>query len=194
MHYGARIGNSDEQLVAERIGTRVEAVRRTQGLTQTELAARSELSRTILSRIERGEGNPSIGTLWRISRGLQVPLGDLLEDPAPPRTRVICASEGDVMNDPSGMVGRLLHADRRDRRAELFTLELPERTTHDSPPHLAGVEEVVVITRGRVRVGPHLSAQVLEAGDAMWFASDVPHHYAALEASSLLCLMSYPPA
>lgn len=180
--------------MARRVGERVEALRKRRGWTQAELAVRTELSRTILSKIERGDGNPSIGTLWRISRSLEVPLGDLLEDPSPPRTRVIRATEGDAMDDPSGMVGRLLHADRRERRTEVYAIAFPEAAYRASPAHLPGTEEVVVVTSGSLKVGPTITAQTLGAGDAMWFASDVAHHYIALEACSILCFMLYPPA
>jgi len=179
-----------------RVGRLVRGHRAAQGLALSELAARSELSRTILARIERGEGNPSIGTLWRVSRALRIPLGDLLVETAAPRTRVIRADEGEAMDDPSGMVGRLVHTDGRERRTELFALELPPGARRESPPHLQGVEELVVVTRGRARLGPDAASEALGAGDALWFAADVPHIYAATGRSAcrLLCWMLYPPS
>lgn len=169
--------NADD--LAARVGRLIRGHRVAQGLSVAELADRSELSRTILSRIERGEGNPSIGTLWRVSRALRLPLGDLLVDTSEPRTRVVRAGEGEAMDDPSGMVGRLLHTDGRERRTELFALELPRGARRESPAHLPGVEELVVVTSGRARVGPDAAPEVLDSGDALWFAADVPHSYAA---------------
>ena len=186
---------SAEELAA-RVGRLIRGHRTAQGVTLAELAARTELSRTILARIERGEGNPSIGTLWRVSRALRLPLGDLLVDAPAPRTRVLRAGEGEAMDDPSGMVGRLLHTDGRERRTELFALELPPRARRESPPHLDGVEELVVVTHGRVRVGPDAAPEALATGDTLWFAADVPHSYAATGrgACRLLCWILYPPA
>ncbi len=182
--------------LAERVGRLVKAHRRAQGITQGAMASQTGLSRTILARIERGEGNPSIGTLWKVSRALRVPLGELLAEQAEPRTRVVRAGEGDAMDDPSGMVGRLLHADGRERRTELYALELPRRRHRDAPPHLPGVEELLVVTRGRARLGPLAAPEELGPGDALWFAADVEHGYATLgdAACHLLCWMVYPPA
>ena len=188
--------DNDAGALGLRVGRLVHAHRTTQGLSATELAERSGLSRTILARIERGEGNPSIGTMWRIARALRVPLGDLLVEAPAARTRLIRAGEGETMSDPSGMVGRLVHTDGRERRTELFALELPPGARRESPPHQPGVEELLMVTRGAARVGPEMAPEALGPGDALWFAADVPHAYAVTghAACHLLCWMLYPPA
>ena len=53
-----------------------------QGMSLGDLARASGLSKTILARIEGGDGNPSVETLWRVSRALRVPLGALLAEDA----------------------------------------------------------------------------------------------------------------
>ena len=53
------------QLVRELIRARREA-----GLTQKELAEKTGIQQTNLSRIENGNGNPSVMTLNRIAQGL----------------------------------------------------------------------------------------------------------------------------
>ncbi|MCW3010107.1 MAG: helix-turn-helix protein [Solirubrobacterales bacterium] len=180
------------EVLGKDVGRRVRMHREIQRMSSSDLAERSGLSRTIVSRIEHGEGNPSIGTLWRISRTLRVPLGDLLQDPILPRTRVVRAGEGEAMGDPSGMVGRLVHTDGRERRTELFTLDLPAGARRESPGHLAGVEELLVVTRGGARLGPGRAPELLGAGDAIWFAADVAHVYEATEDCTFLCWMLYP--
>jgi quercetin dioxygenase-like cupin family protein len=99
------------------------------------------------------------------------------------------------MDDPSGMVGRLVHADGRERRTELFALELPPGARRTSPAHLPGVEEVIAVTRGRATVGPDTGPERLGPGDAVWFAADVAHAYAATGPGRchLLCVVLYPP-
>ena len=77
-----------------RLGRTLRAHRLAHGSSLTELARASGLSKTILGRIEGGEGNPSIETLWRISQALALPLGALLEDEGRPNARVIRARSG----------------------------------------------------------------------------------------------------
>ncbi len=44
------------------------------GLTQTELAKKIGTRQPVISRLERGEGNPSLDTLQRIAQALDVSL------------------------------------------------------------------------------------------------------------------------
>ena len=75
----------------ENIGQRIRQLRESRGMTQSQLQARSRVSRSYLSRIESGQMTPSLGTLEKISEALNVGLNRffvpesngeaLLEDP-----------------------------------------------------------------------------------------------------------------
>jgi len=75
----------------ENIGRRIRQLRESRGMTQSQLQARSRVSRSYLSRIESGQMTPSLGTLEKISEALGVGLNRffipesngeaLLEDP-----------------------------------------------------------------------------------------------------------------
>jgi transcriptional regulator with XRE-family HTH domain len=75
----------------ENIGHRIRQLRETRGMTQSQLQARSRVSRSYLSRIESGQMTPSLGTLEKISEALGVGLNrfflpessseTLMEDP-----------------------------------------------------------------------------------------------------------------
>jgi transcriptional regulator with XRE-family HTH domain len=47
-------------------------------LTLAELAAMSGVSRSMLSEIERGNANPTYGTLWHLTRALKIDLNSLI--------------------------------------------------------------------------------------------------------------------
>jgi transcriptional regulator with XRE-family HTH domain len=75
----------------ENIGQRIRQLRESRAMTQSQLQARSRVSRSYLSRIESGQMTPSLGTLEKISEALGVGLNrffipesngeTLLEDP-----------------------------------------------------------------------------------------------------------------
>ncbi len=75
----------------ENIGQRIRQLRESRGMTQSQLQARSRVSRSYLSRIESGQMTPSLGTLEKISEALGVGLNrffipestgeTLMEDP-----------------------------------------------------------------------------------------------------------------
>jgi ribosome-binding protein aMBF1 (putative translation factor) len=59
------------------ISTRVRSAREAAGMTQVELAERSGLPQSHISRIENGKLSPSRATLEKLARGLDRPLSDL---------------------------------------------------------------------------------------------------------------------
>ena len=184
--------DGDLGALAGRIGRVVRSHRSAQGLSLGELARASGLSKTILSRIEGGAGNPSVETLFRVSRALSVPLGALLAEDQAPRVRVVRHGAGEALHADSGMDAWLLHAEGRDHRSEVFELAFAAGVTQRSEPHLPGVEELVVCTAGRLRAGPLDEPADLGPGDAVWFAADVAHAYAAPVAARALCWIVYP--
>ena len=62
------------------LGERLRSVRRARHLTLAELAERSGVSRSMLSEIERGSVNPTIGVLWNLTFALGIELTDLLSN------------------------------------------------------------------------------------------------------------------
>jgi transcriptional regulator with XRE-family HTH domain len=184
----------DESL--ESLGAQIARVirtrRRASGQTLDELATRSGLSKTILSRIENGRGNPSVETLFRIARALEVPLSSLLEVASPPAARRIPARSGTALLGDSGMSAWLIHAEGTPQHVELIELELPAGVDHPSDGHLAGTVELVYCLRGRLRVGPLGDEVEIAVGDCAWFRADTPHHYLALRAARALNLIGTP--
>ena len=58
----------------ENIGQRIRQLRESRSMTQSQLQARSRVSRSYLSRIESGQMTPSLGTLEKIAEALGVGL------------------------------------------------------------------------------------------------------------------------
>ena len=61
-------------------GKRIQELREKQGLTQLDLAAKIEgdFDTTNVSRIESGRTNPTLYTLYRIAKALEVDINELL--------------------------------------------------------------------------------------------------------------------
>jgi transcriptional regulator with XRE-family HTH domain len=73
------------------LGIRLRNVRLRKGLTQRELAERSGMPGTHISRIENGHRLPSLETLERLTGALQVPLSDLFYEPGVSNRRFTAA-------------------------------------------------------------------------------------------------------
>lgn len=63
------------------LATNIVLIRKAEGLTQTALAKRINITRKHLCKIEKGETFPSSEILGRIAEGLSVPVKTLFSDP-----------------------------------------------------------------------------------------------------------------
>ncbi len=66
-----------ERTTLEKFGARVKELRANAGISQEKLAELSELHRTYISGIERGERNVSLVNITSIAKALNIPLSEL---------------------------------------------------------------------------------------------------------------------
>lgn len=64
--------------ILEKFGERLQKVRKEQGISQEQLAAKLSMHRTYIGMIERGERNPTIRTLYKVAKALKVDSSKLL--------------------------------------------------------------------------------------------------------------------
>lgn len=182
-----------DQLTVQ-IARAIRAHRQARGLTVAALAAKAGLSKSSLTTIENGLGNPSVETLWRLASAMDVSLGAILDHEEPPPTRIIRADEALKIEYASGMSARLILGEGRNHRTEVYEATAPAGADYRSEPHAAGTEELVICQAGRVVTGSQLNEVELAPGDALWFPADLPHRYHAVEDARMVIVMSYPPA
>ncbi|MGQ4650332.1 helix-turn-helix domain-containing protein [Lyngbya aestuarii] len=66
--------------IKQRFGKAIRRRRRELDLSQEELAERAELHRTYISNIERGELNPSLETMEKLVKALDISFTDLFRN------------------------------------------------------------------------------------------------------------------
>jgi transcriptional regulator with XRE-family HTH domain len=164
---------------SEQLGGRVKELRGRRSLTLEALAERSGVSRAMISKLERGEKNPTLVVAAKLAEGLGVTLSQLvgMEER---REVVVVPREGRmVMRDPeTGFERQLLSPAFFGRGVEFVRNEIPEGSTSgEFPPHRKGVAEHVVVERGRLRAVLGGEEYLLEEGDAVYFEADVPHRF-----------------
>jgi transcriptional regulator with XRE-family HTH domain len=179
--------------VQDAIATNLRALRAARGLSLGELAAASGTGKATLSRIEAGQANPTVETLFALADALGVPLGALTADPAAAVEHVRAA---DLPRVGGAVQARVLTQVSGSALVEALEIAFPAgevRTSHAHPP---GVVEHLLLTSGRLRAGPAGATVDMDAGDVLRFAADVPHEYAALdgEPAGATVLMAYPPS
>lgn len=104
---GDNTGVPITQDINVRIAHNVRALRTELGLTLDALAAQCDVSRSMLSLIERGESSATAVVLEKIATGLGVPLATLFDDPSASANPVSRTADRTPWRDPqSGYVRR----------------------------------------------------------------------------------------
>jgi XRE family transcriptional regulator, regulator of sulfur utilization len=187
----AAVGDLDE--VNGRMARAIRAHRQSRGLSLGALATASDLSKTILGKIEAGQGTPR----WRLCGASRRPSTYRSEpdrrrptaDDAPHPTRRGIPCRIRLRHD------RAPHPRRRSQPPKRgLPLNPGKGIEYHSKPHVAGTEELVFCHDGQLEVGPEGREERFNSGDALWFLADLPHVYKALKRSDVLTIMSYPPA
>ena len=69
----------EKNIELKKLADRIKSVRTEKGLSQEELAYLSDFDRTYISLLERAKRNPSFYNLLKLSKGLNIPISDLLK-------------------------------------------------------------------------------------------------------------------
>ena len=109
-----------------RIAGRVRALRMEQGLTLDALAAKSDVSRSMLSLVERGESSPTAVVLDKIATGLGVSLASLFDDDSAAPDPIARRADRIPWRDPaSGYLRRNISPANFSSPIHIVEVELP---------------------------------------------------------------------
>jgi len=129
-------------LLSWRLGERVLANRKQRGLTLREVSERTGVSIAMLSMLERGRSNPSIGTLHALADAFGVRMSELLHSVEPPDLHSIIrrAENQEVIRTAVGVERRVM-MDDPERGYELAENRYePGTSSSRAPLHHQGFE------------------------------------------------------
>jgi transcriptional regulator with XRE-family HTH domain len=164
------------------VGPRIRVLRLRKKLGLVQLAAHTGLSTAMLSKIERGQMFPTLPTLVRIAMVFGVGLDHFFTaDKEKPLVAVVRKKERLRLPSPPGeeppaYLFESLDYPVADRRMEAFYADFPAGAP-PAPTHSHGSAEFIYVLSGRLAVDVDGEVTLLDAGDAMYFDSSVPHSY-----------------
>ena len=155
------------------VGRNLREIRRQRKISLEELAEKSNVSKLTLGKIERGEANPTLNILWKICRGLTIPLASLLifEE----KTEVYRFGSNPHFNGPNNdwFVDPLF---KMFGTMEWYRACI-EPNSEYSEFHLAGSEETVLVLNGRLEIKVGETHHLLHQWDVMKFKGEELHTY-----------------
>jgi transcriptional regulator with XRE-family HTH domain len=149
------------------------------GLSLSELSRRSKIGKATLSQLESGTGNPTIETVFSLSRVLEVAVSDLLDGREDGGPTVVRAAEVEVLSGQGVDLRPLRRIEAGDAVFELFDQRFRAGRRQESLGHVGTEHTIVQTGRLGVRVDGH--EVELAPGDYIAFDAAAPHSYTALD-------------
>ena len=169
--------NDDAARVNAVISERIRKLRQSRRWTLEQLASLSQVSRSMLSQIERGIANPTLGVAHRIAQALGVTLAELVDSAVErPQLDVIRGQDDRYLfrDDDTCRIRTLSPLDL-EKDIEFYEVTLHPKGKLESAAHFAGTRELVAVQKGSVEVESGNTCERLHAGDSAHYRADMPH-------------------
>ncbi|NSC21101.1 helix-turn-helix domain-containing protein [Streptomyces albus subsp. chlorinus] len=163
------------------LAVNLKRARAQRGLSISELSRRSKIGKATLSQLESGTGNPTIETVFSLSRVLEVPISDLLDAQPPAGLRIVRAQEVEPLSGQGIDLRPLQRIESGQAVFEVYDQQVRAGERRDSLGHV-GVEHTIV-QAGRLGVSVEGHEVELGPGDYVGFDATQPHSYTALGAT-----------
>lgn len=159
------------------IGKNLNNIRKQKSLSLDKVSELTGVSKAMIGQIERGESNPTVATLWKIATGLNVSFSYFMEEIEEDIRYVSCSEIDPILeNDKRMKVYPLFPYDNK-RRFEVFMITLEPGCNHQSLPHNEGVEEYIIVTKGKMELLIEDNIYSLSDGDAISYFANKKHTY-----------------
>ena len=184
-----------EQLVIN-VGRKIHELREQRGLTLRQLGELADVSASTIQKIEKNQISPSLGTVFRIAKGLEITIESLLNARAEVR---------DVIHLPKEKRGTITVPDLRitlqaladglpDQAFSAVILTIPKGARMKEREFQHHGEELMFCLKGTVEFTIHDQQYLLTAGDSLRFKSHLRHFWRHVgEEEAQLLMICAPP-
>ncbi len=163
-----------------RVGARLRHARESGRLSLGEVAERSGVTKSFLSRVERDMSTPSLASLVSICEALGLPLADLFQTP---QTTLVRRSERPTIADlpKAAEVVDTLITPADERHVTVLESAVAAGGSGGAVLYTLPSEcEVCFVLQGAIEVQVEAQTFRLERGDALTFGAGVPHSWRAV--------------
>lgn len=173
-------GTNEEDQPAS-VGQRVRMVRNEKGMTTEDVGQRTGLSTKYLEQIEADKLSPPLGVLIKIGKALDMKLGRFISTGEVKPFTVVRKDERRIVSrytsaqgDQYGYTYESLAPDKKDRHMEPFMVTLePSKAKKELSEHEG--QEFIYVLQGAMEVILEDYTDVLNAGDSIYYDSNIPH-------------------
>lgn len=149
-----------------------------QNLSMQDLADLAKVSKSMISKIEAGNVQPTLDIATKLAQALGKSLSSLLE--TIPKTPMIklAAGEHPLWEDPqTHSLRKVLSPPFPDVQLEWLEVTLPPKTELSLSALKKGSEKYILVIEGELSVRMSEQTVTLSAQDSGYLTADLPHHF-----------------
>lgn len=170
------------ELEEVRVGEKIKQLRERKGLSLKGVADATGFSTALLSQMENHLVSPSLGSLIKLAKALEVRVGDFFGETQGEPFAIVRKDERKKISRFASKEGvsygysyESLGFEKKDRRMEPFLVTLEPATLKTSKTSVHEGEEFIFVLEGEMEVilGDH--TDILYSGDSIYYDSNIPH-------------------
>ena len=165
-----------------RVGEKIKQLREKKGLSLKEVADATGFSTALLSQMENHLVSPSLGSIIKLAKALEVQVGDFLGETQGEPFAIVRKDERKTISRFASKEGvsygysyESLGFEKKDRRMEPFMVTLEPATLKTSKTSVHEGEEFIFVLDGEMEVILKDHTDVLYPGDSIYYDSNIPH-------------------
>ena len=157
---------------------RLKQLRTERSWSLEQLAQQCDVSRSMLSQIERGQANPTLGVALRIAAAFGLTIGELVGEATQRGSAIHVIRQDDPAHhyrSDENVSIRTLSPLKLEKDVEFYELSLTPGGELKSAPHFIGTREFLTVQQGKVRIDSAADTTELSRGDSASYPADVTH-------------------
>ncbi|MGD8353336.1 MAG: cupin domain-containing protein [Pseudomonadota bacterium] len=170
------------------VGKRIRELREDAGLSLQDIAEKTGYSSALISQFENHMISPPLGALIKLSRVLNVDVGNFFGEVADQNFVLVRSDERETVSRVASKSGvslgytyEALGFGLTEHHMEPFVVTLEPVPIREKHLSVHEGEEFIYVLEGRmmIRLGEH--TDILQAGDSIYFKCTTPHHVTCAE-------------
>ena len=160
-----------------KVGQEIQRLRLERNFTLDQLATKSGVSKSILSQIERDRSNPTLATIWRITKALESPLENVLSanDSTYLFEKLSRNATPEVTSEDNGFSLRILGTLNSVSSVQWYEFNAEPGAELASDSHGKGSLESITLCTGNLTVTVGDDIKTICAGETLRYHTDLPH-------------------
>jgi len=145
-------------------------------MTLDELSGSANVSKSMISEIERGFRNPSVTIVWNLANALKVPLNCLLKGESTSEPTIYRVSQNEQFSGTGISFSSIVDFDS-EKKFEIYFCTYDANTVTEKSAHFEGMEVYTLVAQGELAVLIKDQKYTVKEGEILHFTANREYYY-----------------